>query len=83
MTYREDRSSCKFYSNLINDQKYQIHFGHKNIMENIKTYFENIDQVSINQSGWINSTYEVDYEGKNIFYKNKYTFSSASNFEQY
>ena len=37
----------------------------------LKHYFENIDQVSINpiSSGWINSTYEVEYEGKKIFYK--------------
>ncbi|WP_313360562.1 aminoglycoside phosphotransferase family protein [Empedobacter sp.] len=38
----------------------------------LKHYFENIDQVSINpiSSGWINSTYEVEYEGKkNILQK--------------
>ena len=32
----------------------------------LKHYFKNIDQVSINpiNSGWINSTYEVEYERK-------------------
>ena len=32
----------------------------------LKHYFKNIDQVSVNpiSSGWINSTYEVEYEGK-------------------
>ncbi|WP_413533959.1 aminoglycoside phosphotransferase family protein [Empedobacter brevis] len=32
----------------------------------VKHYFENIDQVNINPitSGWINSTYEVEHEGK-------------------
>ena len=32
----------------------------------LKHYFKNIDQVSVNpiNSGWINSTYEVEYEGK-------------------